>query len=210
MGTSDDKYHWQKCREMSRADTYHHQTALAPPTSRAMFRVHVRSVFLEASDAMNLAWHIGEVTITRILETNLELASGTPGSIIPDATREEIARIPWLGREFVTDDGLLKFSVQALLLESPHGRFVVDPCIGNFKPRAVPIYNMLDTSFLERFEGAGWPTSSVDMVICTHLHMDHVGRKHASCGRRLDPDVSERAICLRPPRFRILFDGSRS
>lgn len=34
---------------------------------------------------------------------------------------------------------------------------------------------MMQTDFLERFEAAGFPRDSIDIVLCTHLHIDHVG-----------------------------------
>ena len=34
---------------------------------------------------------------------------------------------------------------------------------------------MLQTSFLTDIEAAGYPRESIDTVLCTHLHVDHVG-----------------------------------
>ena len=52
---------------------------------------------------------------------------------------------------------------------------MVDPCIGNHKPRSHPLLDMLDNPFLERLERAGFPRESIDYVLCTHLHVDHCG-----------------------------------
>ena len=47
---------------------------------------------------------------------------------------------------------------------------------GNHKPRGfAPFFNMLNTPFLSYLEAAGYPADSIDMVLCTHLHLDHVG-----------------------------------
>ncbi|GAA3082558.1 hypothetical protein GCM10020000_80730 [Streptomyces olivoverticillatus] len=51
----------------------------------------------------------------------------------------------------------------------------MDTGIGNAKPRANPAWNGLDTDFLQRLAAAGFPPESVDLVITTHLHTDHVG-----------------------------------
>jgi glyoxylase-like metal-dependent hydrolase (beta-lactamase superfamily II) len=46
--------------------------------------------------------------------------------------------------------------------------------MGNDKPRS-GAGNMMKTDFLERFEAAGFARSTIDTVLCTHLHIDHVG-----------------------------------
>lgn len=52
---------------------------------------------------------------------------------------------------------------------------MVDPCIGNDKPRSIPEFNKLDGPFLKRLEEAGFPRECIDYVLCTHLHLDHCG-----------------------------------
>ncbi|MCB1647786.1 MAG: MBL fold metallo-hydrolase, partial [Pseudomonadales bacterium] len=52
---------------------------------------------------------------------------------------------------------------------------IVDTCIGNDKPRNVPAWNQLQLPFLEDLAQAGHSRESFDLVLCTHLHVDHVG-----------------------------------
>ena len=52
---------------------------------------------------------------------------------------------------------------------------LVDTGIGNGKTRANPAWHDLDTPYLERLSAAGFPPESVDLVVLTHLHTDHVG-----------------------------------
>jgi glyoxylase-like metal-dependent hydrolase (beta-lactamase superfamily II) len=52
---------------------------------------------------------------------------------------------------------------------------LVDTCVGNDKTRTNPAWNMLATDWLARLAAAGLPPESVDLVLCTHLHVDHVG-----------------------------------
>ena len=54
-------------------------------------------------------------------------------------------------------------------------RLVVDTCIGNDRNRAFLGGRSLSTPFLEHLQEAGWTREGVDLVICTHLHVDHVG-----------------------------------
>ncbi|MFV2039443.1 MAG: MBL fold metallo-hydrolase [Acidimicrobiales bacterium] len=56
------------------------------------------------------------------------------------------------------------------------GRTVlVDPCVGNSKRLALDFWNNLRLPWLERFTAAGFDPATVDMVVHTHLHEDHIG-----------------------------------
>ena len=119
-----------------------------------------------------LSWRIGEVTVTRILE--LEATGGTR-FILPQATREVVQEIGWLAPHFADEDGRLKMSVHALCVETPTKRIIVDTCIGNDKQRDIPTWSHLQTNFLADLAAAGFARESIDTVLCTHLHVDHVG-----------------------------------
>jgi glyoxylase-like metal-dependent hydrolase (beta-lactamase superfamily II) len=73
------------------------------------------------------------------------------------------------------EDGALRVSIHALLVEAPGIRLVVDTCVGNDKPRGLVGGKPLATNFLVDMKAAGWDPASVDLVLCTHLHVDHVG-----------------------------------
>jgi glyoxylase-like metal-dependent hydrolase (beta-lactamase superfamily II) len=67
-------------------------------------------------------------------------------------------------------------SIHSLVVETPSHRIVVDTGLGNDKEgRKVPTWNNRKTPFLEKLTQAGFPPDSVDTVLCTHLHVDHVG-----------------------------------
>jgi glyoxylase-like metal-dependent hydrolase (beta-lactamase superfamily II) len=118
-------------------------------------------------------WKVGKVKITKIVE--LETTGGSR-FILPQAGPEEIRKLPWLAPHFATDEGRLKMSIHALVVETPSQRIVVDTCLGNDKQgRKVPTWNNLQKPFLEDMTRAGYPPDSIDMVLCTHLHVDHVG-----------------------------------
>ena len=117
-------------------------------------------------------WQIGDVKITRIVE--LEVAGGTK-FILPDATPEACRDIAWLKPHFMTEQGKLIMSVHALVVDTGARRIVVDTCIGNDKERNIPSWSHLQTSFLSDLAAAGYPRESIDTVLCTHLHVDHVG-----------------------------------
>jgi glyoxylase-like metal-dependent hydrolase (beta-lactamase superfamily II) len=72
--------------------------------------------------------------------------------------------------------GMLKLSIHSWLLTVGGKRILIDACVGNHKPRAPrKMWDMLDTPWLARLAAAGARPEQVDMVMCTHLHVDHVG-----------------------------------
>jgi glyoxylase-like metal-dependent hydrolase (beta-lactamase superfamily II) len=120
-----------------------------------------------------MEWKVGKVKITKIVE--LETVGGTR-FILPQADGEQIRALPWLIPDYANAEGRLKMTIHALVVETPSQRIVVDTCIGNDKEnRSVPTWNRLQLPFLETMTAAGYPPDSINLVICTHLHVDHVG-----------------------------------
>jgi glyoxylase-like metal-dependent hydrolase (beta-lactamase superfamily II) len=122
-----------------------------------------------------LNWQVGSVKITCVVEMLFSLPHDPDGFFLRDATPEALKTSPWLYPHFVNEDGSLNVSVHALLVEAPGLRLMVDTCIGNDKPRHLVGGNPLATPFLQHLADAGWSRDSVDAVVCTHLHVDHVG-----------------------------------
>jgi len=118
-------------------------------------------------------WKIGEVSITRVIESEAPW-DGT--LLLPEATAANVRKErDWLHPTFTDDAGLLRMSIHAFVIESRGKRIVVDTCIGNDKERPIPEWNRQQWPFLANLERAGYPRESVDLVLCTHLHVDHVG-----------------------------------
>ncbi len=122
-----------------------------------------------------LTWKIGDVTITRVVEMEMPVPHDERHPFLIEARPEALKATPWLYPHFVTEEGHLRLSIHALLVQAPGLRLVVDTCIGNDRPRSITGRRPLSTAFLQQMEQAGWPRESVDAVICTHLHVDHVG-----------------------------------
>ncbi len=120
-----------------------------------------------------MQWKIGKVKITEVVE--LETV-GSTRFILPLATNDEIRKLPWLIPQFATEEGRLKMSIHSLVVETPSRRIVVDTGLGNDKQgRNVPTWNNRHGPFLETMTAAGFAPDSIDTVLCTHLHVDHVG-----------------------------------
>ncbi|MEG9861537.1 MAG: MBL fold metallo-hydrolase [Parvularculales bacterium] len=120
-----------------------------------------------------LRWTIGDVTITKIVE--MEIKAGGLDALLPDATPEALKPISWLHPHFVDDEGHLLMSIHGLVVETPSKRIMVDTCIGNDKKDRILNWSNLQTGFMDDMHAAGFPPESIDIVLCTHLHVDHVG-----------------------------------
>jgi glyoxylase-like metal-dependent hydrolase (beta-lactamase superfamily II) len=118
-------------------------------------------------------WKIGDVKVLRVVESEMSW-DGT--FVIPNATAENLKKErDWLYPTFSDETGKVKMTIQALIIESLGKRIIVDTCIGNDKVRGNPEWNKLQLPFLDDLKKAGYPAESIDRVVCTHLHVDHVG-----------------------------------
>src|SRR4051794_7178444 len=121
-----------------------------------------------------LQWRVGSVTVTAVVEIEWPLRIDW---MVPDATADAIASMPWLHDAFLVDGETMTIAVQAFTVESQGRRIVVDTCAGNGKRRGglVQMFDGLETDFPTRMAAAGVAFDSIDTVVCTHLHFDHVG-----------------------------------
>jgi glyoxylase-like metal-dependent hydrolase (beta-lactamase superfamily II) len=122
-----------------------------------------------------LKWTIGDVTITRVLELEVPVAYSEKRPFVIEARPEALREMPWLYDHFVTPEGHLMLAVQALVVDAPGLKLIVDTCVGNDKPRRMTGRTALQTDFLGLLAAAGCEPESVQAVVCTHLHVDHVG-----------------------------------
>ncbi|MFD9324754.1 MBL fold metallo-hydrolase [Streptomyces sp. NPDC060065] len=118
------------------------------------------------------AWDLGGLVVRRIDE--IHLPPQTSPWLLPQATKDVIDEAPWLRPDFADTD-VLHLASHSFAVETAALRILVDTGIGNGKARANPAWNNLDTDYLHRLAAAGFPPESVDLVIITHLHTDHVG-----------------------------------
>ena len=131
-----------------------------------------------------LQWKIGDVTITQLVELSVPTKAL---EMLPDATPEELAKIPWLAPDFVTPEGELILNIQMLIVESPGHKLVVDTCIGNDKNLSEEGWANLQLPFLDDLKQLGHDPDSIDTVLCTHLHSDHIGWNTRKQGDRWVP-----------------------
>jgi len=118
-------------------------------------------------------WRIGDVEVARIVEVNAW--EDDFAMLLPDGSPELAQRFPWLRPHFATAAGKMLISFQCFVLRSRDKRVMIDTCVGADRKREFPVFCNLQTTFLEDLAAAGFAPQTVNTVMCTHLHFDHVG-----------------------------------
>lgn len=123
-----------------------------------------------------IACRCGSIEVMRIKETLG--AAFPPAHLLPDLPAEAIERnLGWLAPNHY--DPVKKRFVMGThtwLLRTQRHVILVDTCIGNHKARPnSPGFDNLEQPYLERLAQAGFKPEDIDFVLCTHLHVDHVG-----------------------------------
>jgi glyoxylase-like metal-dependent hydrolase (beta-lactamase superfamily II) len=121
--------------------------------------------------------HLADFTIDRIVEQvgGLRPALEMMKGLTPEVLDENRAWLADAGA--LTPDDFIQLTFQSFLVRTPHHVILVDSCIGNDKPRPTrPWWHMkTDTAFMEGLGAAGVSVERIDYVMCTHMHVDHVG-----------------------------------
>ena len=126
---------------------------------------------------MSLTLTAGDFTIHRVIEqetTFLPALDMLPG-LTPDVLDENR---PWMQQAHAIDpQDTLILAFQSYVVKTPHHTILIDNCIGNDKPRPTrPKWHMkTDDTYLRALSAAGLGVGDIDFVMCTHLHVDHVG-----------------------------------
>jgi len=119
---------------------------------------------------------LGEVAITSVVEINRSAFS--TASMLPGSTPEAIARhLRWLKPDFFDEaTGDLGSCIQTYVVRTPERTILIDTCVGDDKPReGWPAWHLRRGAYLDDLRRAGSAPEQVDLVVCTHLHADHVG-----------------------------------
>ncbi|GAB3644530.1 MBL fold metallo-hydrolase [Glycomyces tarimensis] len=120
---------------------------------------------------------LGDVTVTRVTEYfgSVEMPPAVFFPESPEGAWREHEH--WLAPDFLDPDADVCMSaVQTWLLRSEGKTILIDTGVGNHKERPyAPVWSRLNTDFLANLARAGVEPDDVDLVINTHLHIDHVG-----------------------------------
>ncbi|MEU5699991.1 MBL fold metallo-hydrolase [Streptomyces aurantiacus] len=132
---------------------------------------------------------LGDVTLTRVWE-RFGPVDMTPEEFFPESPSNawEEHR-PLLVPDFLGDEKrIVNSAIQTWLLRSEGRTILVDTGVGNHKERPyAPVWSRMNTGFLDNLARAGVQPEDVDIVINTHLHIDHVGWNTVLDGRSWVP-----------------------
>jgi glyoxylase-like metal-dependent hydrolase (beta-lactamase superfamily II) len=122
-------------------------------------------------------WNIGSVAITRV-EEQLGITNQPCEKYFRNFERDVLERhLDWLAPDhYSIQHDRFVTSVHSWLVRLGGLTILIDTCGGNHKDRPwTPRFHQLDTPYLQRLRAAGAKPEDIDMVLCTHLHADHVG-----------------------------------
>jgi glyoxylase-like metal-dependent hydrolase (beta-lactamase superfamily II) len=122
-------------------------------------------------------WTVGKTTITRI-EEQVGPNDSTAARFLPKLERAMFdPHLPWLApTHYDPATDKLITSNHSWLIRTGRHTILLDACAGNHKERPwLPRFHQLDTPFIARLRAASVAPEDIDIVLCTHLHADHVG-----------------------------------
>ena len=125
---------------------------------------------------MSMTFKAGNATIHRIIE--MEVGFTPALEFLPNLTKEVLdENRSWMHPSALdaNDNQILCF--QSYVVKTGTHNILIDSCVGNDKERtARPLWHKKkDDAFMRGLAAAGLTVNDIDFVLCTHLHVDHIG-----------------------------------
>ena len=140
---------------------------------------------------------LGDLQVTGL--TDIDRFDIPLKTLLPAADPEKLRGIEWLGPK-ILKDGILRLKIRSWLLRLGGRVILIDTCVGAHKERPNwPDWHRRDgASWLAALSSEGLGPEDVDIVMCTHLHADHVGwNTQLIDGRWVPTFPNARYICAR-------------
>jgi glyoxylase-like metal-dependent hydrolase (beta-lactamase superfamily II) len=116
----------------------------------------------------NSAIHIGDLRVTPFVSSRFRLDGGSMFGVVPRTLWERKAPPDSLNR--------IAMNSNSLLIETADVRLLVEPGMGvKYDPRQSDIYALADISAAGELARLGVSAQDIDLVVATHLHLDHAG-----------------------------------
>ena len=119
----------------------------------------------------------GSATVHRVVDIDpfaLPLSFLFPGATLEalGPTRDVLA-----GSHIDLQTASVLLAIQSHLIRFGGKTILIDTCVGEHKPRPARAdwHQRVSTRYLANLAAAGCTPDDVDIVMCTHLHADHVG-----------------------------------
>ena len=116
-----------------------------------------------------MTWKVGSVVVRTIVEQSHSVPLDMVLSL--EEQEEWTRRHPWLQPHYLVDDRTCRLAVQGFVVDDGATVVLVDTCVGS----SDDVRDGPTGPFVEQLVAAGYSVEAVDIVVCTHLHFDHVG-----------------------------------
>lgn len=119
-------------------------------------------------------FRVGPLEVSRVQETSTQFDASM---FYPDLARSTPERYAaWLAPYFNIDEHSFPCIFQSFVVRHGKTTILIDTCFGNDKERPdFTLGHRLNNPYLERLRAAGCAPEDVDIVLCTHFHVDHTG-----------------------------------
>jgi glyoxylase-like metal-dependent hydrolase (beta-lactamase superfamily II) len=125
---------------------------------------------------MSMTFKAGNATIHRIIE--MEVGFTPALEFLPNLTKQMLdENRSWMHPAALDANDNLVLCFQSYVVKTGKHNILIDSCIGNDKDRtARPLWHKKkDDAFMKGLAAAGLTVNDIDFVLCTHLHVDHIG-----------------------------------
>ena len=156
---------------------------------------------------MRTSFSVNDMTIHRIVEqeSGLHADPRLPADPVSRKLSDENLAVAGAGG-YRHASGNVVLCFQSYVVKTPHHNILVDSCIGNDKNFPLrPTWNRKnDANWMQALKAAGVGVEDIDIVMCTHLHGDHVGWNTRLENGRWVPTFPEGALPVLEKRIRLL------
>ncbi len=117
---------------------------------------------------------VGRIVVEKVTEFEFLF---DPAQAFPEYDPQvAVACRDWLEPHFFDSaSGQIRSSVHSYVVRTKRHTILVDTCVGNHKDRVQPLWHRQDRPYLANLAAIGLTPADIDVVMCTHLHGDHIG-----------------------------------
>ena len=125
---------------------------------------------------MSMTFKAGDATVHRIIE--MECGFTPALEFLPNLTKQVLdENRSWLHPAALDAEDNLVLCFQSYVVKTGKHNILIDSCVGNDKERSArPLWHKKkDDAFMKGLAAAGLTVNDINFVLCTHLHVDHIG-----------------------------------
>lgn len=133
---------------------------------------------------------IDDLRVDRIIESEGPFLGAL--TLFPGLTADELERqrpVLEAAGALLPGGDILVLAIQSYVVRTPQHTILVDTCVGNHKtfPNRPAWHRQIAATYMDALAAVGLSVEDIDIVLCTHLHVDHVGWNTQLVGGRWVP-----------------------